>query len=146
MAASNPSPPRPRTRRPLYRHGSVMVATRPLPYDGGIKAGEVVDGRLRTWMRRRLYQRGFIGPEGHPWTEAAIAGYRRRTRGQATARVVGDHEIENAAAHASEQTPLELRHVGGPKFEIVKGDVVLETVSGKANAQARLDEMQGGAG
>lgn len=69
-----------RTARPLFRRIDrqtgkpiVYIAVKPISTgsESSIQPGEIVN--LRPHQLRSLYQRRRIGPEGHPWTEQALA-------------------------------------------------------------------------
>lgn len=62
------------TRKPLYNRTLTYVAVKPITVSSKvrIKPGEPVNDVMRTVRRRQLAYRGFIGPEGHPWTEERL--------------------------------------------------------------------------
>ena len=58
--------------RPVFRRGLEYVAVRPIKLTSTVvvNPGERVE--LPSYRLRSLFQRRRIGPEGHPWTEAAL--------------------------------------------------------------------------
>ena len=63
----------PKVGRPIFRRGLKYVAIRRIKMSAIhiVEPGELV--KLPTHRLRSLYMRRRIGPEGHPWTEQALA-------------------------------------------------------------------------
>ena len=112
------------TRKPLYNRTLTYVAVKPITVASTkrLMPGEVVNDLMGTVRRRQLAYRGFIGPEGHPWTDERLEIYNRAKE----AAEIGPQLAQLAKAMLGAEEPIgpeDLKAIPGAP-EVV--DVVVE--------------------